>query len=205
MIVIIDMGMGNIRSLEYKLSRSNFEVLVSSKIKDLTNASRLILPGVGHFKTAMRNLKEKGLDVTLNNLVIKNKIPILGICLGMQLFTKDSEEGNVEGLGWLNAHTKKFIFGNNSDYKVPHVGWNKLKYKNSISLLSGLPKPKYYYFTHSYYVDCLEERDIVAKTSYGFDFVSMVCKENIVGTQFHPEKSHKEGFKIVERFCSGKY
>jgi len=205
MIIIIDMGMGNIRSLEHKLMKGGFEVLVSSEKKDLVNAERLILPGVGHFKTAMNSLKKRNLDKTLTNLVIDRKKPILGICLGMQLFTKDSEEGNVKGLGWLNAHTKKFNFGNNLDYKIPHVGWNQIMYKDPITLLSDLPKSKYYYFTHSYYVDCEEKNDIIAKTFYGIDFVSMVRKDNIIGTQFHPEKSHKEGFKIVEKFCNGEY
>ena len=206
MIVIIDMGLGNIRSLEYKLKKSGFEVLSSSEINDLENAERLILPGVGNFQTAMQNLEQKGLDQILTKLVIDNKKPILGICLGMQLFTKTSEEGNVQGFGWINAHTKKFEL-NDSDkkYKIPHVGWNLLKHFQPFELLSDIPKSKYFYFTHSYYVDCEDAKDVVAKTFYGVDFASVICKDNIIGTQFHPEKSHKIGFKIVERFCRGKY
>ena len=202
MIVIIDMGMGNLRSIEYKLNKHKIDVIISSDASQIINATKLILPGVGNFEAGIKNLQNRGLIPILNNLVLEDKVPILGICLGMQLFTNHSEEGDIEGLGWIDAQTRKFRFDNNRDLKVPHVGWNKIKIINECSILKNVSTSKRFYFTHSYYVQCNNKEDVIATTEYGSEFVSVLCKENIVGTQFHPEKSHMEGFEIVRLFCS---
>jgi imidazole glycerol-phosphate synthase subunit HisH len=198
-IIIIDYGMGNIRSILNKISNSGLEGIVSDDVALIKKANKLILPGVGHFQNGMKNLKSRNLIDILNKKVLVDKTPILGICLGMQLMTKSSEEGNVEGLCWFNATTKKFQH-NDIRYKVPHMGWNTLqKHKESI-LLKNIPENKSFYFVHSYHVVCHESADILTTTNYGYEFVSSIQKENLFGTQFHPEKSHEWGNLLLNNF-----
>jgi glutamine amidotransferase len=200
-IVIIDYGMGNLRSVYNKIQRSGFKVVISDEESVLRTSSKIILPGVGHFQNGMKNLRKKGLIEILNTKVIEEKTPILGICLGMQLLTKYSEEGNIMGLGWLDAETVKFRL-KNIQYKVPHIGWNSLEKKRESVLLAGIPVNSFYYFVHSYHVKCNDNEDILTTTDYGYSFVSSVQKENIFGTQFHPEKSHEWGEKILKNFLN---
>ncbi len=199
MVVIIDYGIGNLGSIQNKLYRLGIKSVISSKIDDLEKAEKIILPGVGAFDNGIKNLKNYGLIEILNKLVIKKKVPILGICLGMQLFTNSSEEGVLSGLSWIDAKTKRFNFKNNH-LRVPHVGWNTILNKKDSSLFKDIQKDHRFYFTHSYHVVCENEENVVATTNYGFDFHSVIQKNNILGVQFHPEKSHKEGIKLTKNF-----
>lgn len=197
---VVDFGMGNLKAFVHKLDECIMDIVVSSSPDDVHKADILILPGVGHFATAMKNLADKNLINALNEKVLKEKTPILGICVGMQLFSEFSEEGNVKGLGWIQADTKRFQFDRTSDYRIPHIGWNSLKFNKESSLLNRIESDQLFYFIHSYYVDCHNKNDVLTTTSYGIEFVSSIEKENIVGTQFHPEKSHKEGLQLVFNF-----
>jgi glutamine amidotransferase len=197
MITIVDCGMGNLRSIQYKLQRIEINALVTSQPKDIEKAEMLILPGVGHFASGMNNLREYGLIRILNKKVLEEKTPIMGICLGMQLLTRRSEEGDADGLGWIDAETKRF---KEINQRVPHVGWNTIIPRRESPLLAGVTAEQRFYFTHSYYVRCESEDAVLATTHYGLDFVSVVHKENIFGTQFHPEKSHRRGLELVRNF-----
>lgn len=199
MIVIVDYGMGNLRSVEKALIRLGETPVITNSIEIIKKSDKIILPGVGHFKQGMENLHKLNLIDTLNKKVLLHKTPILGICLGMQLMSNFSEEGNTKGFGWVDSNTIKFNFSNNK-LKVPHMGWNSLNIKKNKSLVDGVSSEDIFYFVHSYYITCNNEDDIVATTNYGIDFVSAIQKENIYATQFHPEKSHDSGFKIIVNF-----
>lgn len=200
MIAVIDYGMGNIASVLNMFKRiGNREVIYTKDALQIERADKILLPGVGAFDNGMNNLKESGLIGILNKRVLVDKIPVLGICLGMQLLTRKSEEGNQEGLGWIDAACKKFNFPDNSELKVPHMGWNYIDIKRPSSLIDIQEKQKFY-FVHSYYVKCDNEQDVLATCNHGFDFDCMLQKDNIFGAQFHPEKSHKFGMKLFEKF-----
>jgi glutamine amidotransferase len=201
MIVIIDFGMGNLGSILNMLKYLKTEVMISSKISDIENADKLILPGVGAFDNGINNLRNLGLMPCLEKKVLNQKIPLLGICLGMQLLTKRSEEGKSAGLGWIDADTIKFSFENEkNNLKVPHMGWNSVTIQNSGSLFNNMSNDAKFYFVHSYHVVCHNEQDILATTFYGYDFVSAFQSKNIFGVQFHPEKSHKFGMNLFHNF-----
>ncbi|MCL5432575.1 MAG: imidazole glycerol phosphate synthase subunit HisH [Patescibacteria group bacterium] len=200
MIVIVDYGMGNLRSILKKFERLKVQAIVSSKTEHIEKANKLILPGVGHFGKGIKNIKKSNLLNVLNKKVLKEKTPILGICLGMQLFSNFSEEGNAGGLAWINGRVKRFQFDNSTNLRIPHVGWNTLRIKKRSILLKGVISNTRFYFVHSYYLSCKDSRDIIATTDYGNDFVSIVEKNNIYGVQFHPEKSHQIGLKLIKNF-----
>ena len=205
MLVIVDFGMGNLRSIQYKLRKIGIDAVVSSQAEDVEKAGRLILPGVGYFATAMKNLREYKLVPVLNRKVLEEQTPVLGICLGMQLFARWSEEGNTEGLGWLDAEVRRFSFeGTDAGLRVPHVGWNTINPRKESFLLAGVTPGQRFYFTHSYHVCCKSADDVLAATHYGYDFVSVVQKGNILGVQFHPEKSHRRGIELFRNFVRGK-
>jgi glutamine amidotransferase len=150
----------------------------------------------------MENLKKFGIAEILNKAVLEKKTPILGICLGVQLFTKHSEEGNVEGLGWIDAYTRKFDFSKSGqNLRIPHIGWNLVNIKRECKYWVDFSAEKRFYFVHSYYLDCKDESDVVGTSYYGHEFVSIVNRNNIFGTQFHPEKSHRDGFEIIKHFA----
>jgi imidazole glycerol-phosphate synthase subunit HisH len=200
-IIIIDYGMGNIRSVLNKIHRAGHNAEVSYQHEMIEKADKLILPGVGHFSNGMKRLKERNLLEILNRRVLTDKIPILGICLGMQLLTLHSEEGDVNGLGWIDAETIRFRI-NDIRHKVPHMGWNSIEQKKESRLLNGIPDSSYFYFVHSYHVKCNKAEDILTTSNYVYDFVSAVEKENIFGTQFHPEKSHGTGERMLNNFLN---
>ncbi len=200
-ILIIDYGMGNLRSVEKAFFRLGITPKISSCHHDILNADKLILPGVGHFKNGMLNLRVMGLIGPLNEAVLIRKIPILGICLGMQLMTEFSEEGNCEGLKWIKAKTVKFSF-NSMKLKIPHIGWNRLNLLRGNDLLKNINSNDLFYFIHSYYVKCENKNDILTTTYYGIDFVSSFNNQNIFGCQFHPEKSHSKGLEILKKFIN---
>jgi len=201
MIVIVDYGMGNLRSVQYKLKKTGIDALVSSSPDDIERANALILPGVGHFAKGMENIHKAGLFVALNDAAMIRKIPVMGICLGMQLFARKSQEGSVAGLGWIDGEVSRFQFeGQNHSLRVPHVGWNTITPEKESPLLTSVEPRQRFYFTHSYYMECKNEDDILATTHYGYPFVSVVHRDNIFGTQFHPEKSHRRGIGLIVEF-----
>jgi glutamine amidotransferase len=202
MIVIIDYSMGNIGSIANMFKKIGVECKISSNPQDISSADKLILPGVGAYDNGMKNLSERGFIEMLNNKVMVGKTPILGICLGMQLFSKSSEEGQMEGLGWIDAETVRFSFGEDrKKLRVPHMGWNEVQRQKESVLFKDINNESRFYFVHSYHVICNDKSDILTTTCYGFDFVSAVEKENIYGVQFHPEKSHKYGMKLLKNFA----
>lgn len=198
MIVIIDYGLGNLGSIKNMIKKVGFDSIISSDKDQIRNATKLILPGVGSFDRGMIELKKRGLIDVLNEVVQEKQTPILGICLGMQLMTKSSEEGTEKGLGWINAEVKYFSFEENT-YKVPHMGWNYIHEKKESSFFKPEGKNRFY-FVHSYYVDCNNEEDILSTSTYGFEFVSSFKRKNIMGIQCHPEKSHKFGIHFLKQF-----
>jgi len=203
MIVVIDYGMGNLGSIINMLRKFGTEVMLSSRPDDLLPADRLILPGVGAFDAGMRNLRQMGYLDILNHKVIQERTPILGICLGMQLFSRCSEEGLEPGLGWIDAETIRFRFSDaNQKLKIPHMGWNTVRASKETPLFSNPEQEKRFYFVHSYHVRCNNSRDILTTTNYGFEFTSAVSCGNILGTQFHPEKSHRFGLEFFKAFLA---
>jgi glutamine amidotransferase len=202
MLTIIDTGIANVGSFKYKLFNLGIESHVATSLNDIEQATKFILPGVGHFKSGMKSIHEKGIVESLNKKVLEDKVPIIGICLGMQLLTNESEEGDVVGLGWIDAETKRLNFNEHkkSNFKIPHVGWSQVSKRKDTVLFIGVPDDHKFYFTHSYFVHCNDESNIIATTEYGLEFCSIVQKDNIYGTQFHPEKSHATGFNVLINF-----
>jgi len=201
MITIIDYGMGNLGSILNMFKKIGYEAEITSDLEKIKNSEKIVLPGVGSFDNGMANLNKLNLINILNTLVLEKHIPILGICLGMQLITNSSQEGKLKGLGWVDANTLKFKFSKNN-IKIPHMGWNNINIKKINPLLKNLNDSETrFYFVHSYYVKCNQKNDILTTTEYGFDFASSIQKDNIYGVQFHPEKSHKFGMKLFENFA----
>lgn len=201
MIVIVDYGMGNLGSVLKSLNRINAVSKISTSIEDIKKADKLILPGVGHFANGMKRLKEYNYLDILNERVLKEGVPILGICLGMQLFAKHSEEGNISGLGWIDANIKRFEVDDKVKWKVPHMGWNSINIKKENPLLEGISQDELFYFVHTYHMTCSNKNDILSTTEYSYEFTSCVQHKNIYGTQFHPEKSHDKGLEILSNFA----
>ena len=210
MIVIVDYGMGNLGSILNMLKKIGAPAKISSDRAEIADGDKLILPGVGAFDTAMRHLNESGMKDLLDEQVLGKRIPTLGVCLGMQLLTQGSEEGDLPGLGWIAGLTKKFHFdggGHNAALKIPHMGWNTITTSQHDAAPKGLvrglndPAPSRFYFVHSYHVTLADDADAAARTHHGYDFVSMVQKGHIMGTQFHPEKSHKFGMQVLRNFA----
>lgn len=200
-IVVIDYGMGNLGSIANMLKYLGANATISSDKSIISRAHKLILPGVGHFDRAMQNINQLGLIDAISQKVLLEKTPIMGICLGMQLLCNSSEEGSDKGLCFVDANVVKFSFEKSQNLKVPHMGWNKVELTKPASLITkGLSQDSRFYFVHSYYVACKDDKDILTKSTYGHSFVSSFEKENIVGVQFHPEKSHKYGITLFRNF-----
>ena len=199
-IIIIDYGVGNLASIANILKK----VGVSSKITNdkniISNAEKLILPGVGSFDFGISSLRAHGLDEILHEKVLIQKTPILGLCLGFQLMTKGSEEGVLNGLGWFDANCKKFKV-DSDEYKIPHMGWNYVKSMKENNLTKELD-PMKFYFVHSYHIANEQKEDIILQANYSYDFTCGMQRENIYGVQFHPEKSHKYGMQLFKNFAS---
>lgn len=201
-IVIIDYGMGNLGSIRNMFKHIGVKAEISSCIDTIMNAEKLVLSGVGAFDNGIKNIKDSGLFEILNRKVLVENTLILGICLGMQLFTGKSEEGELPGLGWIEAETIRFRFENiPGRLKIPHMGWNVLKQKKPSRFLKDMHSDSRFYFVHSYHLVCADEKDILAQTDYGYEFVSAIERDNILGVQFHPEKSHKFGMVILKNFA----
>ena len=201
-VTIVDYGMGNLHSVKKKLDRLKTTSSITSNPRDIIKADKIILVGVGHFAKAMKNIKELDLLDALNEVVIVKKKPVLGICLGMQLMAKDSEEGNTEGLGWLDANVRKMQVDDTLKFKIPHTGWNKITQSKKSHLMKGIPESSEFYFVHSYYLKPNETSNTLNETEYCSKFTSAIEKDNIFGVQYHPEKSHDVGEVLLKNFIS---
>ncbi len=195
--------MGNLRSVQKAFEKVGCNAVITNNHDIIREADKIVLPGVGAFKDGMKNLEELGLIDILNEEVLKNKKPFLGICLGMQLIAKKSyENGETEGLGWVDAEVVKFNFSNqDKKLKIPHVGWNNVHYQNNSTLFKDVLNNSDFYFVHSYYFKT-NENIVTSTTDYGFNFVSSINKDNIYACQFHPEKSQIVGLKVIENFIN---
>lgn len=202
MIIIIDSGLGNVRSIYSKIAQMGEDVQISDQLSVIESADKLVLPGVGHFSSGMENITEMGLLPVLKKKVKGEKIPLLGICLGMQLLTNHSEEGNGNGLSFIDAETIHFSNKEPVPMRIPHMGWNTIKIENECPLLHNIPDNSRFYFVHSYHVSCNNQNNIIATTNYGHSYPSIIQNGNIFGVQFHPEKSHKQGIQLIKNFVS---
>ena len=200
MITIIDYGMGNLGSIFNMFKKIGVQSNITSDKKEIEKATKILLPGVGSFDAAMSKIKELDFQTLLNYKALEEKIPVLGICLGMQLLTNHSEEGKLPGLGWIPAETIKFKFDANQNLKIPHMGWNMVQKNEMSKLTDHFEENTRFYFVHSYYVKCRDNNNSILKTNYGLTFDSAIQKDNIYGAQFHPEKSHKFGMKFLKNF-----
>lgn len=200
MIAIINYGLGNLVSIKNMFSRLGVDAIITDDKQKIRDASRLLLPGVGHFKKGMTNLHETGLINVLHQEVKEKGKPILGICLGAQLMTKHSEEGDVDGLAWVDAVTVRFDKDKLSNLPVPHMGWSDIYLENDCELWKELPPDPRFYFVHAYHFLFEKMDEVTATSKYGYEFACAFQKDNVFGTQFHPEKSHKFGMKVLENF-----
>jgi imidazole glycerol-phosphate synthase subunit HisH len=202
MITIVDYGIGNLGSIYNMFKKIGIESRITGELEEIQKAEKLVLPGVGAFDHGMQNLAGRKLISVLNERVLGKKVPILGLCLGMQLFTCKSEEGILPGLGWIDAETVVFRKQNlGADYRIPHMGWNFVKIQRNNMLFDNIDESPRFYFVHSYHVVCHLPSDVIGITEYGYPFVSIFQHENIIGTQFHPEKSHKFGMRLLKQFA----
>lgn len=201
MIALVDYGLGNIQAFANIYRHLGIEAAPARTPKDLRTASAIILPGVGAFDWAMTRLQESGLREALDEEVLGAKKPILGICVGMQMMARSSEEGGLPGLGWIDATVAKFDTRLlESKTHLPHMGWNDARPVSTDTLFSGLDAPRYY-FLHSYFMKTDREENVLATTNYGVTFTSAVQAGNVYGTQFHPEKSHQWGVRLLKNFA----
>jgi len=201
MIVIIDYGLGNIQAFLNVYRRLNISVSIARNADELTGATRIILPGVGAFDNAMKLLQKSGMREVLDDLVLNRGVPVIGVCVGMQIMAEHSEEGLLPGLGWIKASVRKLRgLKATPALQLPHMGWNDIVPLASSGLFSGLEHDARFYFLHSYYFDCESSATALAETDYGIRFVSAVQSRNIYGVQFHPEKSHQYGIRLLQNF-----
>lgn len=202
-IIVVDYGMGNLGSIRNMLKKVGAECVVTSDPDVVAKASRIVLPGVGHFGRAMSNIAELGLKEVLDKKALVQRVPILGVCLGMQLMTESSDEApDSPGFGWIPAQTRRF---DNSRFpeplRIPHIGWNVMEVAKKHPLFEddGIEEHRFY-FVHTYAVTCTFPEDVLGHTSHGHPFVAAFARDNLVGCQFHPEKSHKFGMSLFRRF-----
>lgn len=200
MIAIVDYGMGNLGSIVNMFKKIGADAFITGNPDELDAADKILLPGVGSFDRAMEQIASLGLKPVLDRQALEIKKPILGICLGMQLLTRGSEEGQLPGLGWIPADTKRFPLL--PGMRIPHMGWNSVWTSTPSPLTANLPQDSRFYFVHSYYVQADHPENSVLKCHYGIDFDAGVQMGNIFGAQFHPEKSHKFGMQLLKNFAS---
>jgi glutamine amidotransferase len=200
MITIINYGLGNLGSVQNMLKRINVPSKITADIKEIEAAEKILLPGVGAFDSAIQKIDELNLRSILVHKARVDKVPFLGICLGMQLLTSGSEEGVLKGLDLVPAKTVKFKFDKESNLKIPHMGWNFVKQNTPSKLTENFTPDHRFYFVHSYKVVCDDERNSILKAYYDSDFDAAIQNENVYGTQFHPEKSHKYGMQLLTNF-----
>lgn len=202
MIAIIDYGLGNVKAFVNVYNRLNIPAVIVKQPEGLKAAKKIILPGVGSFDHAMRLLNKSGLKQVLDELILHRRVPVLGICVGMQMLARSSEEGSLPGLGWIDGEVKRFNPSTlEHSMRVPHMGWNDIKVVKLNGLLEGLDLNARFYFLHSYYFHCHRTEDIIAVTDFAGEFACAVNSGNIFGIQFHPEKSHQCGIRLLENFA----
>lgn len=204
MIAIIDYGMGNVASIKNMFRKIGENALIVSSLRGRDGLTGIVLPGVGAFDNAMEKLSQLGLIEDLNDFVLTRKTPFLGVCLGMQLLFESSEEGRLPGLGFIRGEVKRFSGKNFADkkLKIPHMGWNSINSCGDAWLSCGTDEEQRFYFAHSYHVVCADDADVAATCCYGYDFTCAIQRGNILATQFHPEKSHRFGLDVFNRFVS---
>lgn len=201
MIKIVDYGLGNVQAFVNMYKRLNIEVATARRAEELEGATRLILPGVGAFDHAMELLEASGMRGPLDRLVLEQRLPVLGICVGMQILAGASDEGRSPGLGWIAGRVRGFKALQQPDLLLPHMGWNDVLPASGAALFDGLREEARFYFLHSFYFDCDRAEDVAARSRYGLDFACAVAAGNIHGVQFHPEKSHHFGAQLLKNFA----
>ena len=202
MITVIDYGLGNVLAFVNAYSRLNIPVAVAKSANDLVNATKLVLPGVGSFDNAMQQLDQSGMRQPVEQLVLQNAMPVLGICVGMQMLAKCSDEGELPGLGWIDSKVKKFdLSAMPPGTNLPHMGWNDVKPVVDGGLFKGMEQDARFYFLHSFYFECYQQPNVLAVTDYGGQFSCAVRRDNVYGVQFHPEKSHHFGSQLLKNFA----
>lgn len=193
--------MGNIKAFADVYKKLKIPAVIAKQVEGLKNASKVILSGVGAFDNAMHRLNKSGMLKFLDEIVTHRHVPVLGICVGMQMFACSSEEGSLPGLGWIDGEVKRFNPSLKNSIRLPHMGWNNIKPIKSIGLLEGLDHDARFYFLHSYYFQCQKNENILAVTDYDGEFACVVNSGNIFGVQFHPEKSHQWGIQLLKNFA----
>jgi len=203
MIAIIDYGSGNVHAVSTLLEKQNIKHCLTDDIVTLKSSDKYILPGVGAFDPSMKTLRETGLLETLNEEVLVNKKPVLGICVGMHLLSEGSDEGQEVGLGWISGRVRKIQLSEDMPPpRLPHMGWNSINPKKDTPLFNNIDMDHGFYFLHSYYFDAANSADIAAEVEFGSDMTCAVIKDNMFGMQFHPEKSHSNGMKLFSNFAA---
>ena len=202
MITIVDYGLGNIRAFLNVYRRLNIDARTATNADELRSATKVILPGVGSFDHAMEKLSASGMREVLDDLVLQKRVPVLGVCVGMQILANDSDEGRLPGLGWIDGRVRALSsLGQMNAQPVPHMGWNDVRPLAGHRLFAGLDSGARFYFLHSYFFQCAKAENALAVTSYGSDFACAAAASNILGVQFHPEKSHHYGAQLLKNFA----
>jgi glutamine amidotransferase len=200
MIAIINYGVGNLTSVLNMFKRIGADTLITSDAEEIKNADRLLLPGVGHFDSCMQRFNESGLRTIVEQKAFEQKVPLLGICVGAQMMTRGSEEGVEKGLGWVNADTIRFRLDDQPHLKIPNMGWNELMITQPSPLWNDLAEDARFYFAHSFHFQFDNDDMVTGKAKYGYEYPVAFRNKNLFATQFHPEKSHKFGMKVLENF-----